>query len=184
MTSLVRRLFAGGHAQFAREMPLFDPAFYLSTNPDVAKAGADPLFHYMTHGWREGRNPSSDFHTLYYRDKNLNGNRRDNPFQHYHQNKDKMELSAVPKDEEEILAIQYQAIHSHFDDDFYREKYLKGEPSADPIDHYLRTGWRQGYDPTPNFSTSGHTKAHPFVVYLKRKPFLPLHLYQRFRCRS
>ena len=40
---------------------LFDAAYYLRQNPDVAAAGADPLLHYKTSGWREGRNPSAAF---------------------------------------------------------------------------------------------------------------------------
>ncbi len=33
----------------------FDPAAYLRANPDVAAAGVDPVRHYRTHGWKEGR---------------------------------------------------------------------------------------------------------------------------------
>ncbi len=40
---------------------LFDSAYYLRRNPDVVAAGADPLLHYRTIGWREGRNPSAAF---------------------------------------------------------------------------------------------------------------------------
>jgi hypothetical protein len=39
----------------------FDPAFYLKTYPDVGAVGADPLDHFMTYGWREGRDPTPDF---------------------------------------------------------------------------------------------------------------------------
>ncbi|RAK57870.1 glycosyltransferase [Phenylobacterium deserti] len=39
----------------------FDAAFYLSGNPDIASAGADPLDHFLLHGWREGRDPSAKF---------------------------------------------------------------------------------------------------------------------------
>lgn len=46
--------------------PLFDAAYYLSHNPDVAAAGVDPYQHFMTNGWREGRNPDALFDTSYY----------------------------------------------------------------------------------------------------------------------
>ncbi len=39
----------------------FDRDFYLTTYPDVAEDGVDPLDHFMTHGWREGRDPNADF---------------------------------------------------------------------------------------------------------------------------
>lgn len=34
---------------------LFDASAYLAANPDVARAGVDPLRHYLEHGLREGR---------------------------------------------------------------------------------------------------------------------------------
>jgi hypothetical protein len=39
----------------------FDRGFYLKTYPDVGEVGADPLDHFMTYGWREGRDPAPDF---------------------------------------------------------------------------------------------------------------------------
>jgi len=44
----------------------FDNAYYLATYPDVRAANVDPLQHYMTYGWHEGRNPRADFVTSYY----------------------------------------------------------------------------------------------------------------------
>ena len=44
----------------------FDAAYYLETYPDVAVAGLDPYAHYMSVGWREGRDPSGRFDTAYY----------------------------------------------------------------------------------------------------------------------
>ena len=46
--------------------PLFDAQYYLTNNPDVAAAGADPYQHYAMYGWREGRNPDAYFDTRYY----------------------------------------------------------------------------------------------------------------------
>ena len=45
---------------------LFDGEYYLSMYPDVASAQIKPLLHYMTHGWKEGRNPSACFDTKFY----------------------------------------------------------------------------------------------------------------------
>lgn len=45
---------------------LFDAEFYLAKYPDVAAAGLDPLEHYSSHGWREGRDPSPLFSTKFY----------------------------------------------------------------------------------------------------------------------
>jgi hypothetical protein len=45
---------------------LFDTAYYLQQNPDVAAAGIDPLTHFLASGWQEGRNPSAWFSFRYY----------------------------------------------------------------------------------------------------------------------
>ena len=42
----------------AGAVPLFDASYYLAQNPDVKAAGVDPLQHFETYGWREGRDPS------------------------------------------------------------------------------------------------------------------------------
>jgi serralysin len=42
----------------------FDRACYLATIGDVAAAGIDPFCHYLSDGWREGRDPSSNFSAI------------------------------------------------------------------------------------------------------------------------
>jgi hypothetical protein len=50
--------------------PDFDIAYYLAHNPDVAAAGVDPVLHYESSGWKEGRNPDALFNTNYYLARN------------------------------------------------------------------------------------------------------------------
>jgi len=38
-----------------------DPDWYRAMNPDVVAAGADPVDHFLRHGWREGRDPIAAF---------------------------------------------------------------------------------------------------------------------------
>jgi len=45
---------------------LFDQAWYLAENPDVAEAGLNPVVHYLRFGFREGREPGPDFDTAFY----------------------------------------------------------------------------------------------------------------------
>ena len=40
------------------KLGFFDNDFYVSTNPDVALSGVNPLMHYLQLGWRERRQPS------------------------------------------------------------------------------------------------------------------------------
>ena len=45
---------------------LFDCSFYLNTYSDVRQANINPLWHFVTFGWKEGRNPSKVFDTGFY----------------------------------------------------------------------------------------------------------------------
>ncbi len=45
---------------------LFDKEYYITSNLDVKEAGIDPLKHFTKHGWKEGRNPSTEFNTNFY----------------------------------------------------------------------------------------------------------------------
>jgi glycosyltransferase involved in cell wall biosynthesis len=64
-------------------VPLFDPVYYLESNPDVAATGSDPFEHFLAYGELEGRNPSADFDMKFYAARYggvLNGL---NPLLHY-----------------------------------------------------------------------------------------------------
>ena len=62
----------------------FDRAFYLNANKDVKSANFPPLWHFIAHGAKEGRNPSGNFDVTYYLKTNpdvkANGM---NPLYHY-----------------------------------------------------------------------------------------------------
>lgn len=49
-----------------KNQKLFDKKYYLSKNPDVARAGMDPIKHYLKYGWKEDRDPSASFSTNQY----------------------------------------------------------------------------------------------------------------------
>jgi hypothetical protein len=62
----------------------FDAAFYLGANPDIAAAGSDPLDHFLTTGWREGRDPHPRFSVRDYLDIYVDiAQAGINPFVHY-----------------------------------------------------------------------------------------------------
>ena len=62
--------------------PWFDIDFYLKTQPDVAAADVDPFTHFITTGFREGRNPHPSFHVQFYLQQYMSGDPRD-PITHY-----------------------------------------------------------------------------------------------------
>ena len=47
-------------------MRTFDSSWYLAVNPDVRASGINPLQHYQQTGWREGRDPASEFRRRLY----------------------------------------------------------------------------------------------------------------------
>jgi len=63
--------------------PYFDSDFYLAMNPDVQKAGLDPLEHYMKHGSQEGRKPSPEFDPKFYAKRYASELGNKSALQHY-----------------------------------------------------------------------------------------------------
>jgi hypothetical protein len=45
---------------------LFDVNWYLTTNPEVAEAGVEPLSHYLSTGWKQGLSPHCAFDSPWY----------------------------------------------------------------------------------------------------------------------
>ncbi|NLT19128.1 MAG: glycosyltransferase [Clostridiales bacterium] len=45
---------------------LFDEEYYCLQNPDVRQADVDPLWHFVSVGWKEGRNPNANFDLVNY----------------------------------------------------------------------------------------------------------------------
>jgi len=63
---------------------LFDAAWYLQQNADVARSGVDPVAHYLSHGAREGRDPSPFFSTNGYKREHADVDfSHQNPLVHY-----------------------------------------------------------------------------------------------------
>ncbi|MBI6925131.1 CDP-glycerol glycerophosphotransferase family protein [Pseudomonas putida] len=65
---------------------LFDPEYYLASNPDVARSKHPPLSHYIKYGWTEGRAPcrASVFDALWYESQYLSDHPTPiNPLLHY-----------------------------------------------------------------------------------------------------
>ena len=126
------------------KLPDFDAAYYLAHNPDVAAAGGNPLNHYMTYGWKEGRDPNAWFDTSYYLAQNPDvAASGGNPLLHYeqygwHEGRDPSVL-------------------------FSTKGYLAANPdvaatNVDPLQQFLQSGRAEGraaVAATPHFVTGG-----------------------------
>jgi len=62
----------------------FDCSFYRNAYSDVALSGIDPVYHYVTYGWKERRNPRADFDPARYLECNPDvASAGVEPFYHY-----------------------------------------------------------------------------------------------------
>ena len=63
---------------------VFDRQWYLTTYPDVAASGMEPIEHFIAHGDAELRKPNQLFSPMWYYDAYLkNNSKQQGPFQHY-----------------------------------------------------------------------------------------------------
>lgn len=70
--------------QIIRASARFDAEWYLIINKDIAKAGVDPIKHYVSHGAKEGREPAPWFSSNVYRRTKGGDLLPDaNPFSHF-----------------------------------------------------------------------------------------------------
>ncbi len=116
--------------------PLFDSEWYLQQNPDVAAAGINPLQHYMTHGWREGRDPNPLFDTKFYLEQNPDvAAAGENPLSHYYA----------------FGWKEGRNPHPDFAISWYLDRNLDlREAGVEPLGHYLARGSHEGRQRHPN----------------------------------
>jgi|GEM_PF-2134757 len=164
---LVRRLIKGGNqakltpretelkrlceAFGTDKAVLFDAEFYRSQNPDIARAGIDPFWHFLRTGWREGRSPSADFDVSYYLTTHLDVQSQGiNPLIHYVETGFAEGRSIRGITDEKLN----DALNAAFDRDYYLQTYPDVAGSGqEPLQHYLESGWRENRNPSAQFST-------------------------------
>lgn len=149
-----------------RDSGLFDADYYLETYPDVRQAGVDPLHHFTHHGWKEGRNPSASFDTRLYaihwlREDNIVRN----PLYHYLVEGRKKGYSPNGPVASHIDGVSHPVSNLSdmsaiiresglFDAAYYLEAYPDvKEAGVDPLEHFLRSGWSEGRNPSRHFDT-------------------------------
>jgi glycosyltransferase involved in cell wall biosynthesis len=167
---------------------LFDEKFYLRKYPDVAAAGVDPLAHYLIHGPKEGRSPSSLFDTAYYLAKNPEiACTALHPLVHYLQmgaweKRDPHPLFQsdyyLMKNPDVVASNRNPLVHyiecgaregrkpNHlFDTAFYlNENDDVAESGLNPLSHFIEEGWRRGINPGPFFDMDYYARMNPDVV--------------------
>ena len=100
-------------------VPVFDPAFYLDSNPDVALSGADPFEHFCLFGMAEGRNPAPGFDIKFYRTRYAAQLGGENPLLHHLANRERLPgLATSAEASRDVAAMVRQATRRapHFED--------------------------------------------------------------------
>lgn len=138
--------------------PLFDPAFYLAANPDVAARRMRPFAHYLVHGGRAGRNPHPLLDEAFYRDRHGEALAASGltSLEHY----------------ERVGAAAGFSPHPLFDPAHYLAQLDGLAPGDCPVSHYLREGWQARLSPHPLFDAAWYLKqagkvdGPPLIHYL------------------
>lgn len=129
--------------------PWFSTSAYLELNPDVAAAGSNPFVHYLRRGFREGRPIGpSQLADAYY-------------------------ATVAGRGDAPITLDERTAAAQVFDERFYLAMNPDlAQAGLDPLDHFLRHGWREGRDPSFEFSVADYLELNPDVAASGVNPFV------------
>ncbi len=156
---------------------VFDSEFYAGKYPESLQQMRDPLDHFLIIGWMYNLDPAPWFSVSSYlqehEDIRTSGV---NPFFHYltHEQTEgrsgiEQQLDAASDNhlEQERLVLQ-----DKFDSAFYLHVNTDVQAAGtDPLEHYLQFGWKEGRDPTPDFSTTYYLRTNPDVEAKGINPF-------------
>lgn len=141
----------GGHQRSETLATLFDATYYRRRYPDVSAAGVDPLTHFLSVGWAEGRNPSALFDTEFYFERSADVMQAGvNPLLHY--------IDAGAREGRRVSLL--------FDADWYLINNPDIEPAAraNPLAHYLTSGAAQGREANPLFDQAWYLARYPYAL--------------------
>jgi len=155
-----------------------DVAFYLD---QIAAPGrpADPVAHYLETGAALGLDPREDFSTRFYLDRSPDVVQAGaNAFVHYlrwGRTEGRLPhpafLPGTPDPQEDGPDITL--LRQHFDIEYYESQASHVGPChIDAARHYFHFGWKQGLDPSPQFSTAFYLQANADVQGSGINPFL------------
>src|SRR5205807_1102136 len=127
--------------------PLFDEAYYLRNNPDVAAAGISPLLHYRQIGAKELRNPHALFDAEFYAGAHPEASA--DPLVHFLTQGAKLRYNPNP----------------YFDTEFYLWRNPEVEGSGmNPLVHFVMFGAARGLDPHPLFGMKDYLSRYPDLI--------------------
>lgn len=171
----------------------FDELFYTRSYPEVTTTWGDAFTYFLSEGWRQGHDPNAVFSTSEYLALNRDVAAANmNPFAHFvlygrkegrrtkRANRRVSVAPAVkrePRNEGQAPPSLpsdhiYKTIQAEFDAAYYFQQHpeIAGE-NVDPIQHYIKEGYRKGLNPNKKFNTSYYLEANPDVERAQVNPF-------------
>lgn len=141
-----------------RRSGMWDAAWYLANNPDVAQSGQDPFHHYIVFGSREGRSPGPAFDAFSYR--LLNPSAARHPLVHFLRRSWGRKSGNSPlstfEDGHPVLSTGW------FDPEWYRAQRAKYiAPGVHPYVDYVHFGEHAGFAPSPMLDLSSLPNSDP-----------------------
>lgn len=133
-------------------LPVFDEQWYLAAGPSFSDAA---LEHFVTVGWREGRNPHPLFDVHYYLSQIATPLPAGfDPLHHY-----------FSRGAEDGLNP-----HPLFDTSYYMKRYGAYVGNGNPLAHYVCTGGFEGFEPHPFFSSAHYLSQSPGMREARMNP--------------
>jgi len=151
--------------------PWFSTEDYLKANPDVAKTGWNPLHHYLVRGRGEGRDVvRSRWADDYLISRTRRGLEPAWSFESLTGGSSKAEDVA---DEAQQRLFERTLVATEFDAVYYRGANPDvAATGAEPLEHFLSSGWREGRDPNPRFSVRDYLETYPDIAAADVNPFV------------
>ena len=137
---------AAGAFEGRQPHPLFDPAFYLRTYPDVSAAKVNPLGHFLRYGGTEGRLPHPLFDSAFYLDRYPDVRKTGmNPLVHF------------------VLygAAEGRKPHTLFQPDYYLSRCPEARSSKNPLLYFLSSNVESCGNPHLLFDCEYYLDRHP-----------------------
>jgi len=193
-------LLMGGYALFNKDYRLlkksqfFDPSYYLQNNPDVVASGMDPLLHYVSKGYKDGRTVSALFDHRYYLQQLSSEISQDiNPIVHYLSgvwwegfrpnrlfdpclyivDHPDVNFSEIDPLSHYICHKEDNSLLPYFDALFYANHYADvSESELSPLEHYLRIGIEERRKPSLYFNVEWYLDSNPVLLERDIDPFM------------
>jgi hypothetical protein len=151
--------------------PWFSTRAYAEAYPELVKAGWNPLHHYLTVGRYEGRtvvrSALADDYLL------RRARRGEAPAWGFEALIGEGQLADSVADEAAVRYRERMLAAQEFDAAFYLASNLDvARNRADPLDHFLASGWREGRDPNAAFSVRDYLENYPDIAAADVNPFI------------